>query len=94
MEDVTVHVQFVDIDTGQVFAETYAQLSSLPKSFEASTHLELNEQHWHVVTADPMTAEQFSRTLILTLRRAQVGTIDPHNILFSLHTICDAIPQH
>lgn len=94
MSDITIHVQFVDEQTGKVFAETNAPLSTLPRSFEAETHLELGDQHWDVVAANPITAEDFARSgkLLLTLRRSHSPQIDAKDILFSLPTICDPIP--
>jgi predicted RNase H-like HicB family nuclease len=54
----------------------------------------MNGQHWEVVTADPVTADVFaqSRRLVLTLRQVQATRTDPHEILYSLPTICGAIP--
>ncbi|HZS86868.1 MAG TPA: hypothetical protein VFE42_05175 [Chloroflexota bacterium] len=95
MSETMVHVQFVDAATGRVFAETDAPLSLLPQSFEAETQLEFSGQQWDVVAASPLTAELFaqSRSLVLTLRRARAAQIDPRAVLFSLPTICDAIPH-
>jgi hypothetical protein len=94
MNETTIHVQFVDEQTGQVFAETDTPLSSLPSSFEAATQLEFGGQHWEVVTANPMMAAQFARSgkLILTLRRLQITWVNPQDILYSLPTLCDRIP--
>lgn len=94
MNEIMIHVQFVDEQTGQIVAETYAPLSTLPQSFEAETHLELGGQHWDVVAADPVTADLFARsgTLALTLRRVHVTQRDATDILYSLPTICDVIP--
>jgi hypothetical protein len=94
MSEIIVHVQFVDEKTGNIFGETHAPLSSLPQSFEAATHLELESQHWDVVTADPITAEGFARSgqLVLTLRRAPMTQVKLQDVLYSLPTIGDMIP--
>lgn len=94
MNELMIHVQFIDEQTGKVFAETNAPLSTLPQSFETETHLELGGQRWDVVAADPTTADDFSRSgkLVLTLRRSHGSQIDAKDILFSLPTICDPIP--
>ncbi len=94
MRDITVHVEFVDEQTGRAFAQTDSPLSLLPQSFEMATRLEMSGQQWDVVTAEPRTADQFaqSRRLVLTLRRVHEALADPQAILYSLPTICDAIP--
>ncbi len=94
MNEIVVRVEFVDEQTGKTFAETDVPVSSLPQSFEAETHLEIADQHWDVVTANPMTADLFSRSrkLVLTLRRAHIGRVNTTDILLTLPTICDEIP--
>lgn len=94
MNENTIHVRFVDAETGKVIAEINVPLPTLPQSFEAATHLELSGQHWDVVAADPVMAELFSRSgnLLLTLRRRHVTQVGAKEILYSLPTICDAIP--
>jgi hypothetical protein len=94
MNEIMIHVQFVDEQTGKAFAETNAPLSSLPQSFEAATQIELRGQPWEVIKADPVIAEHFarSRNLTLILRQVKITSVKTEDILYSLPTICDAIP--
>lgn len=90
-----IEVQFFDLATGKIFAQSKMPIGQLPQSFEASTRLHLANEDWSVVEARPMTAAEFGRTgkLALILSKITEGFIDPSTILFSLPTIAnDALP--
>jgi hypothetical protein len=89
-----VHVRFFDSENGQCFGERDLPVERLPESFEADTTLHLGDEDWSVVEARPMTAAEFRRAgeLVLILRKVKIGTIDPNEVLFTLSTICDALP--
>lgn len=88
----SVQVVFVDAETEEEFARTELAPGQLPDSFEYETRLDLGEEPWAVVRADPPTAAQFLRSgsLVLTLRRIQ--TMDPQKMTYSLPTLFDPLP--
>ena len=87
-----VHVVFVDADSGTAFAETDIPPDKLPESFADPTTLQLGEEQWSVVRAEPVTAEEFTRTGELRLEMRLVVMMDPQQIHFSLPTISDELP--
>lgn len=90
----TVHVEFVDANTGTGFAQTDISPEQLPASFEAETTMHLGDQDWLVVSATPMTSLEFraSGRLRLVLTRVERTTIDTRELVYSLPTIADGIP--
>src|SRR6201989_1839604 len=65
--DDIIEVQFFDLATGKLFAQSKMPIRQLPESFEASTTLHLANADWSVVEARPMTAAEFGRTGKLVL---------------------------
>lgn len=88
----TVTVTFVDADTGQVMARSDLPATQLPDSFAVDTTLHLGDDPWAVERAEPLTAAEAvaAGRLVLTVRRLQ--RVSPQELLFSLPTICDALP--
>lgn len=88
----TIHVAFIDAETGDVFGEVDAPIERLPDTFEISTTMHLGADDWSVERAEPATRAEFeaSGQLRLTLRR--VVYMDPKSILFSMPTIENALP--
>lgn len=88
----SVAVEFVDASTGQSFARSDIPAEQLPATFTVDTTLTLAGESWSVVRADPPTAAEFcvSGRLVLTLSR--VTYVLPHDILYSLPTLCDRLP--
>jgi hypothetical protein len=88
----TVSVTFVDATTGHEFARSDLPVTQLPVSFATETTLHLGGDPWLVEQAEPLTAAEAvaAGQLVLTLRRLQ--SIPPQEILYSLPTICDALP--
>jgi hypothetical protein len=87
-----VLVQFVDADSGEMFARSEIPLPDLPASFAPATTVQLQGSDWTVVSAEPPESAEFGKTGQLTLRLRKVQLVDPRTILFSLPTICDVIP--
>jgi hypothetical protein len=87
-----VSVEFVDASSGEIFARTRMPADQLPPSFGPDTPVDIAGNAWSVVRADPPTAAEFSAAgrLVLTLHR--IERVSPHDMLYSLPTICDALP--
>jgi hypothetical protein len=89
----TVRVRFVDVDAGTLLAESDLPAEALPESFAARTTLQLGEDSWEVMRAEPLTRVQSVRDgqLLLALRRLAVQHVSPEKILYSLPTLCQSI---
>ncbi|MDB5336836.1 MAG: hypothetical protein JWN70_2455 [Planctomycetaceae bacterium] len=87
-----IQVTFIDDATGESIGATRIPPSDLPETFELDTTLHLGDVDWTVIAAIPLTRAEYSQSQKLTLRLRRVEYVDPHDILFSLPTICDAIP--
>lgn len=92
MSSGQVHVVFIDVGTGQRVGETLLPLEQLPASFKTETKLQIGDDEWSVVTAEPMTAEEFGRTGELKLTLSKIMRMSPKDILYSLPTIWADIP--
>jgi hypothetical protein len=91
-----VQVTFVDAASGAVIAESKMEPEQLPETFLVDTTLHLGEEDWTVLHAEPPTRAEFakSRRLVLTLARVEETTMmDPRQILFSLPTLNDRLPD-
>jgi hypothetical protein len=90
---LNIEVTFIDDLTGEAIGLTQVPANNLPDSFERDTTINLSGADWNVLNAKPKTRAQYtkSKTLILWIRR--IESIDPHDILYSLPSICDAIPE-
>ncbi len=87
-----VVVTFIDDATGESLAVTEMPSANLPKSFEIDTTLHLGDDDWSVVDAQPKTRAEYAKSKTLTLRLRRIELMDPGNLLYSLPSICDAIP--
>jgi DNA-binding transcriptional ArsR family regulator len=78
--------------TGVVFARSDLPEGHLPDSFAPETILHLGDDPWLVKHAEPSSAAEFivSGRLVLTVRR--LTTVSPQDVLYSLPTICHALP--
>jgi hypothetical protein len=88
-----VEVTFIDDATGESFGVTEMPPADLPESFELDTTLHLGNEDWSVVDAQPKTRAEYAKSKTLTLRLRRVEMMDPSKILYSLPSICDAIPS-
>src|SRR5688572_26057710 len=66
---------------------------NLPENFELNTVMHLGNDDWQVIKAEPMTAQEFKQTGQLRLSMSKVVTVNAQEILFSLPTICNEIPE-
>ncbi|WP_010249394.1 hypothetical protein [Acetivibrio cellulolyticus] len=91
----TIHVSFIDVETGNSFAVSDMKPDQLPESFEASTTMYIQNESWEVVEAIPVTSAEFtkSRELKLILRKVEIQTVDPKELLLSLPTISNELPS-
>ena len=87
-----VSVTFIDDATGEAFAATEMPPGDLPESFELDTTLHLGNADWTIVDAQPKTRAEYAKSKTLMLRLRRIEMVDPATILFSLPSICDAIP--
>ncbi len=87
-----VTVTFIDDATGESFGITEMPPADLPESFELDTTLHLGNDNWSVVDARPKTRAEYAKTKTLTLRLRRIEMVNPGTILYSLPSICDAIP--
>ena len=89
-----IHIEFIDVETGQCFARSEVPIDDLPASFEADTTLEIEDEKWQVERAEPVTSAEFAESgrLQLWLRRLREIYANPEDLLYSLPTITDEIP--
>jgi hypothetical protein len=92
MSDAVVRVLFVDADSEEPIGRVELPVKQLPGSFDTETTLELGDATWSVVRAEPPAAAQFARTGSLTLTLRRVESVPARDILYSLPTLCDALP--
>jgi hypothetical protein len=90
--DDLIEVIFVDGSTDCEIARSTLSRAQVPASFETRTTVELGDAKWQVDRADPSSPAEVAaaRTLVLTLRHLE--RLPPGNILYSLPTICHALP--
>ncbi len=91
----TISVNFIDVETGNTFATSDLKPDQLPESFEASTTMDIQNECWEVVEAIPVTSAEFTKSgeLKLVLRKVEIQTVDPKDLLFSLPTISNELPS-
>ncbi|ATL46642.1 hypothetical protein COR50_05280 [Chitinophaga caeni] len=89
--DVVVH--FIDIDSGETFASSNVPISQLPESFEKQTTLNIGEDEWQVIDANPLLASVFKETQQLTLKLKKIEKLDPRDTLYSIPTISSELPN-
>lgn len=87
-----VKVTFIDDATGEPIGVTEMPPTDLPESFELDTTLHLGGEDWCVFDAQPQTRPEYAKSKSLVLRLRRIEMMDPSNILYSLPSICDAIP--
>lgn len=87
-----VRVTLIDDATGESFGVTELPPADLPESFQRNTTLHLGGEDWSVVAAQPKTRPEYAKSKTLTLQLRRIEMLDPSNILYSLPSICSAIP--
>lgn len=90
-----IRVSFIDNKSGDLFATSDMPIEQLPKSFEAETTMYISNEAWKAVKAEPITSEEFAVTkqLSLYLDKINVEKINASEILYSIPTINDEIPE-
>ncbi len=93
-EHSTIRVRFIDAATGELVGETEVPAEQLPQSFEAATSLDIGDNTFEVVSADPMTAREFRQTgtVSIALREVETTMVDPSELLYSLPSISEELP--
>jgi len=87
-----VEVTFIDDASGEPLGVTKMAPGDLPESFDLDTTLSIGSDDWSVVDAVPKTRVEYAQTKSLTLRLRRIELMDPGDVLYSLPSICDAIP--
>ncbi|HLG15955.1 MAG TPA: hypothetical protein VJH03_15835 [Blastocatellia bacterium] len=87
-----VKVNLIDDTTGESLGIAELPPADLPESFALDTTLHLGDDDWRVVDASPKTRDEYAESKALTLRLRRIERSDPRNVLYSLPSICDAIP--
>ncbi|MBL4771258.1 MAG: hypothetical protein JKY61_08975 [Planctomycetes bacterium] len=87
-----VRITFVEGATGDTLGSTKLRADDLPAAFESTARMQWGGEEWQVVRAVPNTRALFRKTRKLTLHLGRISSVPPQEILYSLPTICDAIP--
>ena len=88
-----VSVTYVDAGSGNVIGRSEMPPEMLPETFEIVTTMEIAGSPYSVERAEPPHAALFRATGELTLFLRPVQVLAPNDILFSLPTICDRVPE-
>ena len=88
-----IYVTFIDSSSGKVFGQSSMNLDQLPEDFSIETTMHLHAKDWIIEEATPSHISEFSRTKRLTLKLRKVEKIDPSDLLFTLPTISNEIPD-
>jgi len=90
-----VEVTFVDAESGQAIGKTQMPPEQLPETFLIETTMHIGDEQWAVLRAEPPTRAECARTkrLVLTLARVRETTADLRDILFSLPSLNDRLPD-
>ena len=91
----TIQVQFFENGSDKPFAQSAIPIEQLPDSFEVSTTLHIANVDWRVDHAEPANKAEFRKTgnLRIYLYKAKTITVAPSDLLFSLATISDILPN-
>lgn len=86
-----IKVTFINNSTGEIIQTVEIPKENLPESFDQPTTLQVENEEYQVVKAEPSYKRDFSSTKKLTLYLQRVEKIDPANILFTIPTISNEI---
>jgi len=89
----TINIDFVVEGMSEPFFSTNMPIEQLPMSFLKHTTLNIGEEKWEVQEAIPEEKELFAKTGFLKLIVKKIEAINPNEILFSILTINDELPQ-
>ena len=84
-----IKVHFIESGKPEPFAVSDMPLEQLPDTFEIDTTMHLGDDDWQVMGAEPAQKEVFRKkgSLKLFLKKSEIVSIDPKDILYSLPTI-------
>ena len=88
-----VRVQFIDALTGNTIGTSKMPPEQLPETFEVQTTMHLNDEDWSIEEAIPAHSKDFLETKELILKMRKVEKINPQDLLYSVPTISNEIPQ-
>jgi hypothetical protein len=98
VQGVRIEMTVIDAANKVQFAQTELELDQLPETFALETTLNLGDDSWRVVAAQPVTRGEVERAgrLRLTVRKVEVKTVpvpfDRSKIKFGMPTVCDPLP--
>lgn len=87
--DKRIKVTLIDDATGEVTGKRRIAVTELPDSFLEATTLEIWQDSWFVVAADPPFKRLFAESGELNLRLRPIETLESEKILYMLPTISD-----
>lgn len=88
----TIHITFIDADTGKAVSEAKTQIDALPEAFDTEREVVIDGKNWEFIEAVPTQKAEFSKTGRVEIRLRDLGLIDPGKVLFSLPTLDTALP--
>lgn len=92
-EDTQITVHFIDVENGQTIGISEMPSEQLPQTFEVDTTLTIHNERWQVQEAIPAQSADFIKAKKLLLKVAKVHQAVPEEILFSLPTLSNELPQ-
>lgn len=89
----TVMVTFINRADYSIIGRSELSSDQLPETFALNTVMHLGDEDWEVLSAEPSDKISFVQTgeLILTMQR--IEQMNPADILFSLPTISNELPE-
>jgi len=88
-----IKVQFIDQSTGDVIGISEMSADQLPKTFSLATTMHIQGDDWSVEEAIPETAIDFIKSKSLILKMRKVEYMNPNDLLFTLPTISNELPE-
>lgn len=89
----TIRVQFINANTDEIIGVADMKEEQLPVSFSKPTTMQLKNEEWNIIKAEPEDAFQFKETKQLKLWLSKIEQVDPNTILFSIPTISNELPK-
>jgi hypothetical protein len=90
---LNIEVTFIDELTDESLGVTQIPANNLPDIFERDTIINLSGADWNVLNARPKTRAQYTKSQHLILWIRQIEEVNPHDILYSLPSICKVVPE-
>jgi hypothetical protein len=90
---LNIAVTFIDDTTDESLGVTQIAAHNLPDAFEPDTTINLSGADWYVLNARPKTRAQYTKSQQLILWISRIEAVNPHDILYSLPSICAVVPE-